>query len=288
MEPQDIIQALTTYGDHFPREALEAAIAQPEAITPHLLAALEDAPALLARLQADPEYMLPFYAFFLLAQFRETRAYPLIVDFFAIPGEAVHDVTGDFLTESLAGVLASVSGGDMAPMRRLAENPEANEYVRSSAFGAMTALVAESVVPREEVIAYFRSLFAGGLPRAFSYAWSSLVVQSMHLYPEELMPEIRQAFADDLIDDMDVDLAYVEQILARGQDETLRNLRRNRHYRFIDDAMAEMAWADEGATLRPEPLKSAPPPPQRKIGRNEPCPCGSGRKYKRCHGRPGA
>jgi preprotein translocase subunit SecA len=23
----------------------------------------------------------------------------------------------------------------------------------------------------------------------------------------------------------------------------------------------------------------------RKVGRNEPCPCGSGKKYKRCHGR---
>ena len=25
--------------------------------------------------------------------------------------------------------------------------------------------------------------------------------------------------------------------------------------------------------------------PKRKIGRNEPCPCGSGKKYKHCHGR---
>ena len=25
-----------------------------------------------------------------------------------------------------------------------------------------------------------------------------------------------------------------------------------------------------------------------KIGRNDPCPCGSGKKYKRCHGAPGA
>jgi len=23
---------------------------------------------------------------------------------------------------------------------------------------------------------------------------------------------------------------------------------------------------------------------ERKVGRNEPCPCGSGRKYKHCHG----
>ena len=26
---------------------------------------------------------------------------------------------------------------------------------------------------------------------------------------------------------------------------------------------------------------------QRKVGRNEPCPCGSGKKYKQCHGRKG-
>ncbi|MFM7497258.1 MAG: SEC-C metal-binding domain-containing protein, partial [Bacteroidota bacterium] len=32
----------------------------------------------------------------------------------------------------------------------------------------------------------------------------------------------------------------------------------------------------------------APPPPLRvgpKIGRNDPCPCGSGRKFKACHGK---
>ncbi|WP_366972914.1 SEC-C metal-binding domain-containing protein [Thermoflexus sp.] len=29
-------------------------------------------------------------------------------------------------------------------------------------------------------------------------------------------------------------------------------------------------------------------PASRAIGRNDPCPCGSGKKYKHCHGRPGA
>ena len=24
------------------------------------------------------------------------------------------------------------------------------------------------------------------------------------------------------------------------------------------------------------------------VGRNDPCPCGSGKKFKNCHGRPGA
>ncbi|MEE1365490.1 MAG: SEC-C metal-binding domain-containing protein, partial [Muribaculaceae bacterium] len=29
-----------------------------------------------------------------------------------------------------------------------------------------------------------------------------------------------------------------------------------------------------------QPIKAAP-----KVGRNDPCPCGSGKKYKNCHGR---
>ena len=43
----------------------------------------------------------------------------------------------------------------------------------------------------------------------------------------------------------------------------------------------------------PQNPNQAPQPPQKtqpvrveqKIGRNEPCPCGSGKKYKKCHGR---
>jgi len=32
----------------------------------------------------------------------------------------------------------------------------------------------------------------------------------------------------------------------------------------------------------PAPVEIVP-----KVGRNEPCPCGSGKKYKRCHGKLG-
>jgi len=41
--------------------------------------------------------------------------------------------------------------------------------------------------------------------------------------------------------------------------------------------------AGRGGQQKAEPVKVG-----RKVGRNEPCPCGSGKKYKNCHGRPGA
>ena len=40
-------------------------------------------------------------------------------------------------------------------------------------------------------------------------------------------------------------------------------------------------------------VKAGPPEaqggkPVPKVGANQPCPCGSGKKYKQCHGKPGA
>ncbi|MDE6534449.1 MAG: preprotein translocase subunit SecA [Muribaculaceae bacterium] len=46
------------------------------------------------------------------------------------------------------------------------------------------------------------------------------------------------------------------------------------------DAQRQAASAQQGQRPAPQPAKAAP-----RIGRNDPCPCGSGKKYKNCHGR---
>lgn len=47
-----------------------------------------------------------------------------------------------------------------------------------------------------------------------------------------------------------------------------------------DYAANENDYFDPSAQVKQEPIKAGP-----KIGRNDPCPCGSGKKYKQCHGR---
>ncbi|MDH3434410.1 MAG: SEC-C metal-binding domain-containing protein, partial [Gammaproteobacteria bacterium] len=44
---------------------------------------------------------------------------------------------------------------------------------------------------------------------------------------------------------------------------------------------AQPAQGPQAAAPPPEPFKRD----GRKVGRNEPCPCGSGKKFKQCHGR---
>ena len=66
-----------------------------------------------------------------------------------------------------------------------------------------------------------------------------------------------------------------------------------------DDFVDEGIQAAQASGSQVAPPKAAQVPPreskpvtvkreQPKIGRNDPCPCGSGKKYKNCHGRPGA
>lgn len=52
-------------------------------------------------------------------------------------------------------------------------------------------------------------------------------------------------------------------------------------HRYWMQQREQQAERGGGPTVisRPEPLRCTP-----KIGRNDPCPCGSGKKYKRCHG----
>jgi len=52
------------------------------------------------------------------------------------------------------------------------------------------------------------------------------------------------------------------------------------------------ALGEPSAQGQPKPGTAPAAPPQepfkresRKVGRNEPCPCGSGKKYKQCHGK---
>ena len=206
MEIQAILKRLERNEGRFPRDAVEEAIAARDQITPELLNIIEYAKQNVEELTQDGDYMAHMYAMYLLAQFREERAYPAIVDLFSIPGEGVLEATGDLVTEDLDRILASVSNGDTRLMECLVEDEEVNGYARAAALDGMVVSVARGEKPREEVMAYFRTLCRGKLIRKHSHVWNGLVSRSAVLSLEELLDDIKQAYREQLVEESYINL----------------------------------------------------------------------------------
>ena len=241
MDIQEILHQLETNTGTFPREALAQAIAQREEIIPELLRVLAEAQHNMEHLR-ESEYMTHIYAMYLLAQFREPRAYPLIVEFFSIPGDIALDTTGDVATGDLGRILASVSCGDTRLMTSLVENEQANEYVRVAALRGLVTLVACGEQSRDDIMAYYQQLFQGKIDRDISFVWNGLVSASNALYPEELYDDIKRAYDDNLIETFFIRLDDIDETLKRGKERVLDELRNNKRYSLITDTISEMEW----------------------------------------------
>ncbi len=78
----------------------------------------------------------------------------------------------------------------------------------------------------------------------------------------------------------DTTLLWKAFIGEKGRRKEIRN--RYREMKRAATALPGILGRHESREVSsPEPVQTG-----RKVGRNEPCPCGSGRKFKRCCGRP--
>lgn len=299
MDITAILNELARLRGRFPRAAVEAAIAQQTTITPELLRILEETINRADMFAQDGEYMAHFYALYLLAQFREARAYPLVVRLALLPSKLLDDLCGDFITETLGRVLASVCGGDLAGIQQVIESADADEWARSAALDALVTLVAAGVKSREEIVALLGSFYRGGIERHESAVWSGLVNATCDLWPGDLLDDIELAFQDGLIERLSVTREDVQFAFDRGLEGQLAATARSRHHQPIDDTVRDFGgWAcfqpqkarRDALTTKGDPSTTQQPPlnyaplmkDTPKTGRNDPCPCGSGRKYKKC------
>lgn len=295
----DFLKPLEYLTRPFPREAVEAAIARREESMPFLLDALDWAERHPDEANdSEPPYMLHLFALFLLAQFREPRAYAPIVRLARSPN--LEELVGDLVTEGFSGILASVCDGDTSLIEQLIEDEAVEEFVRASALGALATLVLCGLKPKDELSAYFGSLFRK-LTREPNHVWDGLTYTCVDLGLIEHLGEIRKLYEEDILDPFSLPLEEVEAEIVLPGDPELRHPAGR--YELIDDAVAEFeGWhcfdpnaevddddndfSEEEDFLSLDVTSNALPYIREapKIGRNDPCPCGSGKKFKKCCG----
>jgi hypothetical protein len=296
-----IIDQLIECDGELPVEAIGKVREHSGEITPLLIRLIEDATrnCRQGRIIEDSGH---FYAAYLLAEFRATEAWPAVREAISLPGEGPFDLFGDAITEDFGFIISTLIGDRQDVVDEMIADRSLNLYVRWQMVDALLFHVRDGLVTREDAIGRLESHLKQAIGNQ-EEAVEGLVVRLADLGAESALPLIEQAFHEDLIDEQLVSLDEVRTDVGKADamfDETMSSMR------DVNDMVARLQdWAeltkdfdesdladdfpetlpavgeddyfsDNVATVRNEGLK---------IGRNESCPCGSGKKHKKCCGR---
>jgi hypothetical protein len=294
-DPWNTLRAQIEYfSQPYPEAAIEFANAHRAEVTPYLVesvARVADHP----ENGADPDYVLHLYAMHLLASWRETAAYAPLVRLGHHSEDVIEQLLGDTVTESYGRCLASVCDGNLAPLKALVEDSAAGHWARHAALEALMVRVLEGDASRDELVAYLIPLGEAEaarrrLPESKSQVFEfidAVIAVATDIGAVEMLDQIRLWFGEELNDPMIADLDWTERHLARTF-EACRDEQLSRGKGYVQSVKREIGWWAGFANDTPTKTK---PVPQvisvrqgSKIGRNDACPCGSGKKYKKCCG----
>jgi Protein of unknown function (DUF1186)/SEC-C motif len=286
MDPLQVIEELGVPG-RLPVEAIRAAQANREAMVPVFLRTIDD--FLELKGPVDPNAL--FFIFHLLGEWREQSAYWSLAVLLRLPGDVLDSILGGAITETTNRVMAAVFDGDPDPLYQIIRDPEADELVRAKMCQTIAMLTRLGEVPRDATAAFLRDCFSQLEPQRDCYVWSGWVDAVAWLGLTELEPLVRQAFLRGSIDpewltfkDFEQDLQFAldhpkaEPLHADGDltmfGETVAELSGWDGFKPKAVGNETLNWLDSPGTPHREPL--------RHVGRNDPCPCGSGKKFKKC------
>lgn len=288
MAPDDIIASLARH-EALPRQAIRYSLEHPDEVVPAFLELLEDAAE--GRFLGENLEAL-FLIIHILAELRERRAYRPLVAFLRGDQELVESLLGDAITETLPKVLISLYDGDMEPIRGLIEDRSVDEFVRDAGFAAWTYFAAQGEVTAEEARRYLLHCLETLEPKKHSHIWVSWIDAVTILGFADFRDAVRRVFEEQRLppwvqtyEDFEQDL---ETFLTTMDREKL--LRQERLEAFTDVIGHFETWHGYSEEyLREqrrerllaetvEPLRN----PVKHVGRNDPCPCGSGKKFKKC------
>jgi hypothetical protein len=287
----EILDGFKIFDGIYKRELIGAAIELKDEISPHLIKILES-------VLSDPEKHIEnkklidhVYSIMLLGHFKESKAHNVIVDLFSLPDDMSSRLYGDLITGDLPTILVRTCDRHIDLIKSMVLNKNIYGFSRISAANAMAYAVVDGIVTREEVLSFFGTLFTGNEADEMPDFWSILATCAYYLYPEEIMDTIKKAYDDGLIFSGAIGYGEFEEMLEAGEEKCLERLKNNYKRQSLDDIHDSMSgWACfNQAKKDPVPIEMPLPSKvpalkgkTKKIGRNAPCPCGSGKKYKKC------
>lgn len=203
----------------------------------------------------------PLHAWRALSQLRATEAVRPLV-------QLVRDYPhNDWVTQDLNQVFARMGPESLPPLKKILANPSRTDEERETVAEAIGRLGQRHPEARAACKEVVRDRL-GDFARQSEDLNAFLVAAMIDLGAAEDIELIRRAYRAGAVDNMlcgDIEEVEIELGLRTERDTPRGPVERLQEIR------------DRERTVRRDPIRT-------KLGRNDPCPCGSGKKYKRCCG----
>jgi len=295
-------------GASLPEESIRAAQQRREEIIPGLIDLMHRATEQIRRGE-EVDTNGHFYALYLLAEFRAGQALPAVIEAISLPGQGLEAFFGDAITEDLPSILAELAADSLETIESLIANDSLDEFVRGAAADTYLLLVRDGRLRREEAVERLRVHLQRAIDEDDTELARHLVCSLIAYAPHEAAEDIQEAYRHGMLDEWYSDLSELEEALAEDEAWFQRELEACRPTGIADTVERLKSWAAfdwdnvVGGELYDDVL--FPPSPEvsdhdpdpvpetswesttirnstQRVGRNDPCPCGSGKKFKRC------
>jgi hypothetical protein len=305
-----IVAKLSPGVGRLPEDAIREAREHRDLMVPRLIEVIQNA-VTAVREGKPPEGNAHFFAAFLLTEFKAAEAFPLLLEAFSLPDQLPDELFGDAVYELPARMLAIFQGDRLEEIDALIDDLGLDDSFRWQAAASLIYLVSDGRLSRDEAVERLRRHLRLAIDRGDEKGADALVSELDLYAPAEALDDIREAYQRGLVDTSLIWLEDIERSIAEGEARFEEELERRRPVEI--DTIEELRhWASfeerpaVTSTRRPteppfrpdstfaphvgrvgEPSQSGPAPivsRGERVGRNDPCPCGSGKKFKKCCG----
>jgi hypothetical protein len=185
----------------------------------------------------------------------------------------------------LPRVMATLAQKDASPVLNIAAWPRLPNASRGIILKTLALLFLWKHISRDGVVQALRQTFDAGIP-ADPGLWDLVLDVCFLVHPSEIMGRLRRQLSSAVCRELGVNRATLENLCRAPISVIVADARRGDPgpIRGLQD-LGGVGFADKSAREEEEDAKEASPiHASLKTGRNDPCPCGSGRKFKKCCG----
>jgi hypothetical protein len=242
-----------------------------------------------------PENMaFPMHTLFILGELKAEESLDNVLDVLRQDEDFLEFWFGDFITEGLWEPLYKIGQNQTGKLRGFITEPGIDAYVRAEISKVLQQIALHQPERRAEVISWHMEVLEFFIHSKIednvidSDGIALIVSNLMDIQASEMLPQIEELFS----------LGYISKGICGDLEAVKESFEKPPLYDFKENILSiadryheisttwyEYAQAeeDEEFSLPEDPEKEFTPYIKPKEpGRNDPCPCGSGKKYKKC------